>query len=195
MITGLSNSAYALIAPFLPIELVKVNVPIYLFGYIFSTYSLAVILCSPMTGYLLTKFKRRNFVQFGLFVMSVAMYGFAFAGEVKSYGGFLAIAFISRFLQGYASSSIQTTCFSLSALIYKEHQTAVIGYLETSCGIGLTIGPVLGSLLYEWLGYRGPFLFYGTVFLVFSLLLKKILPASTDVRVEDIKDDKPEEEL
>ena len=62
VITGLSNSAYALIAPFLPIELVRVNVPVYLFGYIFSTYSLAVILCSPMTGYLLTKFRRRNFI-------------------------------------------------------------------------------------------------------------------------------------
>jgi hypothetical protein len=34
-ITMLSNSAYALIAPFLPIELVKVGVPIELFGYIF----------------------------------------------------------------------------------------------------------------------------------------------------------------
>ena len=62
VITGLSNSAYALIAPFLPIELLRVDVPIYLFGYIFSTYSFAVIICSPMTGYLLTKFRRRNFI-------------------------------------------------------------------------------------------------------------------------------------
>lgn len=98
VITGLSNSAYALIAPFLPIELMRINVPIYLFGYIFSTYSLAVILCSPMTGYLLTKFRRRNFIQFGLFSFALAMFGFAFAGETNSYGGFLAIAFISRFL-------------------------------------------------------------------------------------------------
>lgn len=69
--------------------------------------------------------------------------------------------------------------------------------METSCGIGLTIGPVLGSLLYEWLGYRGPFLFYGSVFLIFSLFLKKILPASTDYRVEDMieEDEKPEDEL
>ena len=94
----LSNSAYALIAPFLPIELVKVNVPIYLFGYIFSTYSLAVIICSPMTGYLLTKFRRRNFIQFGLFIMSIAMYGFAFSENIDSYAGFLIVAFLSRFL-------------------------------------------------------------------------------------------------
>lgn len=61
-ITILSNSAYALIAPFFPIELIKVGVPIEMFGYIFSTYSLAVIVCSPLVGYFLTKFKRRNFV-------------------------------------------------------------------------------------------------------------------------------------
>lgn len=35
VINGLSNSAYALIAPFLPIELVAKNIPIYIFGYIF----------------------------------------------------------------------------------------------------------------------------------------------------------------
>jgi MFS family permease len=57
--------------------------------------------------------------------------------------------------------------------------------LETSCGIGLTIGPVLGSLLYEWLGYKGPFLFYGTVFLIFAFLLKRILPASVDLRAHE----------
>jgi len=61
-ITILSNSAYALIAPFLPIELLKLGVPVSMFGYIFSMYSLAVIICSPLVGYLLTKIHRRSFV-------------------------------------------------------------------------------------------------------------------------------------
>ena len=56
LITMLSNSAYALIAPFLPIEMMTLGIPVYMFGYIFSMYSLAVILCSPIVGFLLQKF-------------------------------------------------------------------------------------------------------------------------------------------
>lgn len=62
LITLVSNCAYALIAPFLPLELIKAGIPLHLFGYIFSTYSLAVIICSPMIGYFLTKVRRRNLV-------------------------------------------------------------------------------------------------------------------------------------
>ena len=62
LITLVSNCAYALIAPFLPLELIKAGIPMHLFGYIFSTYSLAVIICSPMVGYFLTKVRRRNLV-------------------------------------------------------------------------------------------------------------------------------------
>jgi predicted MFS family arabinose efflux permease len=62
LITLLSNCAYALIAPFLPLELKRVGIPTELFGYIFSMYSVAVVICSPFIGFLLTKFKRRNFV-------------------------------------------------------------------------------------------------------------------------------------
>lgn len=98
LITVVSNCAYALIAPFLPIELVKQGIPTHLFGYIFSTYSLAVILCSPLVGYFLTKFRRRNFVQFGLFMMGIAMLGFALASYIPSKSGFLAVAFVSRFV-------------------------------------------------------------------------------------------------
>ena len=61
-ITLLSNSAYALIAPFLPIELDHKGIDKSWFGYIFSMYSIAVISGSPLVGYLLTKFKRRNFI-------------------------------------------------------------------------------------------------------------------------------------
>ena len=83
-ITMISNSAYALIAPFLPIELKATGISMDYFGYIFSVYSVSVILGSPMVGYLLTKFKRRSFVQFGLLAMAIAMFGFALCGIFNS---------------------------------------------------------------------------------------------------------------
>jgi len=64
--------------------------------------------------------------------------------------------------------------------MYKDNQAAIIGLIEMSSGIGLTTGPVIGSLLYDWGGFKAPFIFYGAVFLIAGLLIKKILPASID---------------
>ena len=106
MINSLSNMAYALIAPFLPMELIKKDIPQYMFGYIFCIYSVAVILCSPLIGILLTKIKRRSFVQFGIFMMSMAMFIFAATAYIENIHLFLTVCFITRFIQGFASSSI-----------------------------------------------------------------------------------------
>ena len=54
----LSNSEYGFIAPFLPSKLVDHGVPLYMFGFIFSIYSVSVILCSTIVGYMLNHYKR-----------------------------------------------------------------------------------------------------------------------------------------
>ena len=51
-----SNSGYGLIAPFLPQELKQKGIAEQYYGYIFGIYSVAVIICSPIVGYLLLKF-------------------------------------------------------------------------------------------------------------------------------------------
>lgn len=71
-ITALSNSAYALIAPFLPFEFERKGVDLTLMGYIFSIYSVAVIFCSPLIGKLISKMGRRNLIMFGVFLMGSA---------------------------------------------------------------------------------------------------------------------------
>lgn len=113
--------------------------------------------------------------------MGIAMLGFALAAYIPSKSGFLAIAFISRFIQGFASSSIQTTCFAISGIIYAEHQAAILGYLEMSAGLGLTIAPVIGSFLYDLGGFNLPFIFFGAVFITFGLFLKCIIPYQVDI--------------
>ena len=49
-IITLSNSAYSIIAPFMPFEFQNKGVDLSLMGYIFSIYSLAVIIASPLYG-------------------------------------------------------------------------------------------------------------------------------------------------
>ena len=48
--TLISNSAYALIAPFLPLEFKEKGISTHLIGLIFAVYSVAVILVSPLVA-------------------------------------------------------------------------------------------------------------------------------------------------
>lgn len=59
VITALSNSAYAIIAPFLPFEFERKNIDLSLIGYIFSVYSVSVIISSLYIGKMITKLGRR----------------------------------------------------------------------------------------------------------------------------------------
>ena len=43
--------------------------------------------------------------------------------------------------------------------------------------------------MYSWLGYKGPFLLYAIVFLIFGISVKKILPTTVDLRVGEEEDE------
>jgi len=181
MVTFLSNCAYALIAPFFPLELKRAGISKEYVGPIFSVYSVAVIICSPLIGLFMKKYSRRSFIQFGLIAMSLSMFGFSFASYFNdNIPVFLAISLTTRFIQGFSSAAIQTVCFSISAARYRENQAKVIGLIEMQVGIGLTISPVIGAFLYGNFGYKAPFFFFGSLFAIIALFVRFFLPKEVD---------------
>jgi DHA1 family multidrug resistance protein-like MFS transporter len=79
--TLVSNTAYALIAPFLPLEFANKGISNSMIGYIFAVYSVAIIICSPFIGRLMLRFGSDNLISFGLFTMGVS---FALLGLIDS---------------------------------------------------------------------------------------------------------------
>lgn len=53
---------------------------------------------------------------------------------------------VVRGFQGFANSFIGTSIYSMTTIEFAEDREKYIGYVELSLGIGLMIGPVLGSL-------------------------------------------------
>lgn len=122
-INFLANTGYGMIAPFLPVELAALGIDSSMFGYLFGAYSVAIIVVSPVIGVILKKFNRRRFVfMIGLILYAVGMFGYAYTPLViKDNRLLFAVMVILRVIQGMASSSIQTTCFSISSLLYPHH--------------------------------------------------------------------------
>jgi len=117
-ITALSNSAYALIAPFLPFEFERLDIPLSVVGYIFSVYSLAVILSSPLIGKMIQNYGRRSIMRLGIQMMGFSFILFSLLSHVRVKSYYITAAIMIRFIQGFASSCIQTTCYSIATNFY-----------------------------------------------------------------------------
>ena len=98
-LTALTNSSYAIIAPFIPFEFKRKGVSQHWIGYIFSAYSVAVIFCSPCVGHMTSKFGRRNLIQFGMFLMGASFVVFGAISEIDDNKElFIILSLINRFL-------------------------------------------------------------------------------------------------
>lgn len=97
-VTAITNSAYAIIAPFLPFEFKKKGIDQTWIGYIFAIYSIAVILCSPVVGSMIAVLGRRNLIIAGLLLMGCSFLAFGLMSEIENKQVFITLVLLNRFL-------------------------------------------------------------------------------------------------
>ena len=112
--TLISNSAYALVAPFLPIVFKQKGISGQMIGLIFAIYSIAVIICSPFVGRTVEFVGNATMISLGIAVMGLAFVLFGFIPDLGEMSIILVVSFLLRFLQGAASAFVQTTCYSIA---------------------------------------------------------------------------------
>lgn len=70
--------------------------------------------------------------------------------------------------------------YSISTNFFPDHKDAMVGYIEAVTGVGLILGPLIGSGLYSIGGYKFIFFSFGSLFIVFSSFVKAIFDDSID---------------
>ena len=78
---------------------------------------------------------------------------------------FLLSAYLVRFLEGVSMAVLWSTVLAILLATYPTRPAAVYSLLDTTFGLGLSLGPVLGSLLFSFSGFLLPFLACGVLFL------------------------------
>ena len=96
--TLISNSAYALIAPFLPLEFKAKHISGEMIGMMFAIYSVAVIVCSPFVGKTVQYVGNTNMISLGIAVMGLAFVTFGIVPNMDSVPHVLALGFTLRFI-------------------------------------------------------------------------------------------------
>ena len=70
--------------------------------------------------------------------------------------------------------------YSIATNFYPDNKDAMVGYMEAVTGVGLILGPLIGSGLYAFGGYRFIFFSFGGIFLFFSLFIRCIFGENVD---------------
>lgn len=65
------------------------------------------------------------------------------------------------------------------AIVFKDRISKVAPIRMMAGNIGIAIGPSLGGLLYNWLGYIGPFLFIGSLILVIFFIFLSLISSDS----------------
>ena len=179
--TLISNSAYALIAPFLPLEFKDKGISGQLIGLMFAIYSVAVILCSPLVGKAIQCVGNTNMISIGILVMGLAFVCFGLIDALETEAMVLTVGFTLRFVQGASSAFVQTTCYSIATNDFPEKKEQIVGWVEALTGLGLILGPIIGSCLYGLLGYSQTFYIYGSFLIFLAFIIRINFPDDSEI--------------
>ena len=62
---------------------------------------------------------------------------------------------------GMASAMLNVSIYSFASLIWPEDVESQISKLEAMSGIGLILGPIMGSIVYTFAGFKLSFFIFG----------------------------------
>ena len=107
-------------------------------------------------------------------MMSISIVPIGYLIEIENDTTTLAVALLLRTLQGTASAAINTTCYSLAANKYSSNTLFVVGMMEGMSGVGIVIGLLGGSAVYEAMGYEAVFITFGLILLAMAFISRAL---------------------
>ena len=116
----------------------------------------------------------------GIILLSVFTFGLGCVNYIQNNQLMVMMAIICRLGQGFFKIFAQVASFSIIVIVSKEEKEKYIAILESVMGLGISLGPIIGSLLYSFGGYFFTFAFMALMLLICSLFVGLTLPANID---------------
>ena len=141
---------------------------------------------APIWGFLADKYGRKLMIVRAMLAGSVLLFAMSFAQTVQG-------IFILRMLQGFFCGTVTAAATLVSAGTPKERLSFALGFFSSSTFIGLSLGPLVGGIAAEYLGYRLAFRIGGLLQaggLIFVLILVREL-SHLGSGTESTKNDTP----
>lgn len=121
-------------------------------GWLVTAYAVANVIILPMSGWLATRFGRRNYFAFSIILFTVASF---FCGHADNIWELI----IFRFIQGIGGGALLGTS---QAILVESWPKEQLGMATAIFGLGVVVGPTLGPTLGGYITdhFSWPWIFY-----------------------------------
>ncbi len=143
---------YGLLIPVFPGYASRFGVDESIIGVVFGVYAVMLLLFSIPMGLLSDRVGRRPLIVAGMLLLALATALFAFSTTVTD-------LFVARAIQGISAAATWSAGLALLADISEPSRLGErMGVALSAVSLGIILGPVIGGLLFEYLGYTATFL-------------------------------------
>lgn len=97
---------------------------------------------------------------------------------------FFGLALGIRFIQGVGDSMVATSAYSIVSMEFPNQREVYIGYCQTAVGLGLLLGPVIGTTIYKFAHYEATFYILAGVLSCSLITAIFLLPARINRSVQ-----------
>ncbi len=132
---------FGIIIPLLPFYVQTMGGSAETVGFILASFSLTQLVATPFLGRLSDRFGRRPVILLSLAGNALAMVLFALATKTS----LLWLLFVSRILAGATAGNLSACQAAIADVTTAENRAAGMGRLGAGIGLGMVLGPVLGS--------------------------------------------------
>ncbi|XP_026685997.1 MFS-type transporter SLC18B1-like [Diaphorina citri] len=102
---------------------------------------------------------------------------FSLLPQIRSNSEFAIYCFLVRGMEALGASAFSTASFVYVIHLFPDNVGAVLGILETFVGLGMSIGPALGGILYSIGGFALPFYILGFLMILLVPVYLHVLPS------------------
>ncbi len=143
-----------------------------------SLMSLGFAIMAPIWGMLADRYGRKQMVMRATFAGAILMVLMAFVTNVQQ-------LVLLRILHGVFTGTIAAATTLVVSVVPKEYSGVAFGSLQTAVYLGTSLGPLLGGIAADSLGYRSSFWVTGAL-LLFSGILVTLLVREDFHPAEDV---------
>lgn len=151
----------SIIAPFFPFEASQKGMSPTLSGLVFSVYALVIMIASPLLGKLIPYVGVKFMLISGIWLAGGSNILFGICGLIEDSTSFIVFSFVIRSVGAFGAASFSTASYTYIIQLFPENVGLAFGLTETCVGIGMSLGPAVGGLLYGLGGYGLPFYVLG----------------------------------
>lgn len=131
-------------------------------GFVFSVYAFVMMVSSPFLGKILPSVGAKFMLLGGIWLAGWCNVLFGVLEYVNDPTMFTVLCFVVRAVGAFGAASFSTASYTYVIHLFPDNVGLAFGLTETCVGVGMSLGPAVGGLLYGIGGYGLPFYVLGS---------------------------------